>query len=79
MVSTVTANLKTWIDGTFHGVGKKHMQAYLNEYVFRFNRRFYRAVSFRTLLGLGIQNAGPTYSELYAGGWERRDKSTRNP
>ena len=29
MVSTVTANLKTWIDGTFHGIWKAHMQAYL--------------------------------------------------
>lgn len=50
MISRVTANLKTWIDGTFHGVRKKHLQAYLNEYMFRFNRRFYRSVSFRTLL-----------------------------
>lgn len=65
MVSRVTANLKTWIDGTFHGVRKKHLQAYLDEYMFRFNRRFYRSVSFRTLLGLGTLHAGPTYQEVY--------------
>jgi ISXO2-like transposase domain/Transposase zinc-ribbon domain len=46
MISRVTANLKTWIDGTFHGVGKQHLQTYLNEFTFRFNRRFFRAVSF---------------------------------
>ena len=69
MVSTVTANLKAWIDGTFHGVRKKHLQAYLNEFMFRFNRRFYRAVSFRTLLGLGGQHTGPTYNGLYNGDW----------
>ncbi len=32
-------NLKTWIEGTHHGVSKKHMQAYVNEFVFRHNRR----------------------------------------
>jgi hypothetical protein len=41
MISRVTANLKTWIDGTFHGVREKHLQAYLNAFMFRFNRRFY--------------------------------------
>jgi len=66
MVSTVTANLKTWIDGTFHGIWKQHMQAYLNEFMFRFNRRFYRQMSFRTLLGLGANHAGQTYKALYA-------------
>ena len=65
MVSRVTANLKTWIDGTFHGVREKHLQTYLNEYMFRFNRRFYRSTSFRTLLGLGSQSAGLTYREVY--------------
>src|SRR3989338_258277 len=52
MISVVTANLKTWIDGTFHGVIKKHLQAYLNEFMFRFNRRFYRAVHFAHCLSL---------------------------
>ena len=65
VISTVTANLKTWIDGTFHGIRKRHMQAYLNEYMFRFNRRFYRGVSFRTLLGLGANQLGQTYRDLY--------------
>src|SRR3990167_2634901 len=66
MVSLVTANLKTWIDGTFHGVRKKHLQAYLDEFMFRFNRRFYRSVSFRSLLGIGTLNTGITYKEVYA-------------
>lgn len=73
MVSTVTANLKAWIDGTFHGVRKQHMQAYLNEFMFRFNRRFYRAVSFRTLLRLATQSTGPTYRALYDGDWVHRE------
>lgn len=65
MVSRVTANLKTWIAGTFHSVRQKHLQAYLNEYVFRFNRRFHRSLSFCSLLGLGTLQAGPTYKEVY--------------
>jgi hypothetical protein len=67
MISRVTANLKTWIDGTFHGVGQKHLQAYLNEFMFRFNRRFYRSSSFRTLLGFGTLQVGRTYKEVYLG------------
>ena len=39
--------------------------AYLDEYMFRFNRRFYRSVSFQKLLGLGILHSGPTYQEIY--------------
>lgn len=66
MISRVTTNLKTWIDGTFHGVGKHHLQTYLNEFMFRFNRRFYRQMSFRTLLGLGALRNSQTYQELYS-------------
>jgi len=67
LVRTVPVNLKAWLDGTFHGVGKQHLQAYLNEFMFRFNRRFYRAMSFRSLLGLGSVRLGPTYRSLYHG------------
>ncbi len=65
MISRVTANLKTWIDGTFHGAGKYHLQTYLNEFIYRFNLRFFRAESFQTLLGLGTLRAGLTYREVY--------------
>lgn len=71
MISRVTANLKTWIDGTYHGIGKQHLQTYLNEFMFRFNRRFFRAVSFRTLIGLGILHPGLSYREIYDGQSEK--------
>lgn len=67
LVGVITGNLKAWIDGTHHGVRKQHLQGYLNEFMFRFNRRFWRAVSFRTLLGLGSVHEGPTYRAVYAG------------
>jgi len=61
------SNLKTWLKGIFHGVSKKHLQAYLNEFVFRFNRRFYPMAGFRTLLGLSPKVKYPTYQGLYKG------------
>src|SRR4249919_2578410 len=38
--------LKRWALGTYHGLRRKHIDTYLNEFVFRYNRRFYRHVSF---------------------------------
>lgn len=45
-------NLKTWLSGTHHGVEPKYLSHYLNEYVFRFNRRTTPMAAFQTLLGL---------------------------
>ena len=39
MVHMQFSNLKTWLNGTFHGVSKKHLPAYLIEWNYRFNRR----------------------------------------
>jgi len=39
--------------GNHHGaIAQHHLQAYLNEYVFRFNRRFYPMTAFNSVLGL---------------------------
>ena len=39
---------KRWLLGTHHGaVGKKHLPAYLDEFVFRFNRRTAKSISHR--------------------------------
>ena len=39
---------KRWLLGTHHGaVGKQHLPAYLDEFVFRFNRRTARNISHR--------------------------------
>jgi transposase-like protein len=61
------ANLKTWLQGTHHGrVTPRHLQAYLNEFVFRHNRRFWAFSAFQTVLRLGMGTASPTYDKLYA-------------
>ena len=69
MIHRAFSNLKTWLMGTHHGVSKQHLQAYLNEYSFRFNRRFYPMTAFNSILGLAVHSVPPTYSGLYAGKW----------
>jgi transposase-like protein len=70
IVHLVFSNLKAWLQGCHHGVSPKHLQAYLNEFTFRFNRRFYPFNAFRSLLGIGGEVAAPTYAALYDGDWE---------
>lgn len=51
-IHRVFSLMKRWGLGTYHGFRRRHIDTYLNEYVFRYNRRFYRHVSFETILGL---------------------------
>ena len=67
IIHLVFANLKTWLNGIHHGVSHQHLQAYLNEFTFRFNRRFYPFNAFRSLLGIAGDVTAPTYAELYSG------------
>jgi transposase-like protein len=70
LVHLIISNLKAWLQGTYHGaVSPKHLPAYLNEYVFRFNRRFWRGPAFIRALGLAVQaTKRPEYETLYAVG-----------
>ena len=38
-IHRVFANAKRWALGVYHGLREKHLQAYRDEFVFRFNRR----------------------------------------
>jgi transposase-like protein len=57
-------NLKQWLLGTHHGVGRHQLQAYLDEFVFRHNRRMQPMAAFQTLLGLGTGHKSTTYQEM---------------
>ena len=70
IIHLIFANLKTWLNGTHHGVSHQHLQACLNEFTFRFNRRFYPFNAFRSLLGIAGGVTAPTYAELYSGAWK---------
>jgi transposase-like protein len=73
---TAAGNLKRWLEGTHHGAAsKKHLQAYLNEYVFRLNRRGNQQAAFQRVLGIATSVRGPEIDQLYIeagepGGWE---------
>ncbi|MCQ4770737.1 transposase, partial [Intestinimonas massiliensis] len=48
-VHTLISNVKSFVLGTYHGLGKKHLQAYFDEFAFRFNRRFWQDQLFSRL------------------------------
>ena len=54
-IHRIFGNLKTWINGTHHGVEPKYLQSYLEEFTFRFNRRKTPMAAFQTLLGISMQ------------------------
>jgi len=58
------SNLKTWLQGTHRGVSPNHLQVYLDEFVFRHNRRHTPMAAFQTLLGLGALHEPTTYREI---------------
>ena len=64
-------NLQQWLIGTHHGVGRQHLQPYLDEFVFRHNRRQTPMAAFQTLLGLGTRH-GPTPGSLIRAGRDLR-------
>jgi transposase-like protein len=60
---------KRWLLGTHHGaVSTKHLPAYLDEFVFRFNRRTARRIThgFARLIEHAVQIQPTTYSTLVA-------------
>ena len=63
-VNILVSNAKAFILGTYHGVMEKHLQKYLDEFCYRFNRRFWPGQGFDRLLR-ACSNATPvTYAEL---------------
>jgi hypothetical protein len=58
------SNLKRWGLGVYHGLRKTNLQHYLDQFVFRFNRRRSRHAAFNTLLGIGAGTAPAPYHVL---------------
>lgn len=77
LVHLIISNLKRWLMGTHKGaVLNHHLQAYLNEFTFRFNRRYWRGPAFLRVLGMAVERDDrPEYDTLYgvrakeAGAW----------
>ena len=57
-------NLQQWLIGTYHGVSRDQLQVYLDEFVFRHNRRKQPMAAFQTLLGLGTVQTPTPYDRI---------------
>ena len=58
------SNAKAYIQGTFHGLDEKHLQRYLNEFCYRFNRRSFEGQGFFRLLASCTDCKTITLNEL---------------
>ena len=58
------SNAKAFIAGTYHGIKGKHLQAYLDEYDYRYNRRNFQGEWFNRLLQAAVSTKTVTYAEL---------------
>jgi len=66
-VHRVASLVKRWLLGTHQGsFGEDHLQAYLHEFTFRFNRRHSRArgMLFYRLLQQAVETAPTSFKEL---------------
>ena len=46
---TIISNAKAFVEGTYHSMERKHVQLYLDEFCYRFNRRSYHENLFERL------------------------------
>ena len=65
-VHTLIANIKGNIRGVYHGVSSKHLNRYLAEFCYRFNRRFWESQMFDRILAACVDTNTVSYSELKA-------------
>lgn len=67
IIHTLFSTIKTWINGTHHGVSAKHLPRYLREWAYRFNRRNLTQGIDRYLIRRAVEGATITYDQLVAG------------
>lgn len=63
---TIVSNAKAFIAGTYHGLDRKHLQAYFDEYCYRFSRRGFSGQGFNRLLQAALATSTVTYADLTA-------------
>lgn len=65
-VHRVISNVKAVIRGAHRGVSDKHLQAYLSEIAYRFNRRYWERELFDRLVKACVSTGAITYRQLTA-------------
>ena len=63
-IHTLISNAKSFLLGTYHGIGKKHLQRYFDEFDFRFNRRFWPKQLFPRLVCAVANSNSLGYGDL---------------
>jgi len=63
-VQRIFSDLNVWALSVYHGLRRTHLQSYLDEFVFRFNRRRNRHAAFPALLGSVAGHQPVTYDTL---------------
>ena len=63
-IGLILKNLKAYLNGTYHNGCRKHLQGYLDEYTYRFNRRLWEKELFNRLLFACLNAKTITYTEL---------------
>ncbi|MBT9169466.1 MAG: hypothetical protein DDT19_02826 [Syntrophomonadaceae bacterium] len=61
---TIVSNAKAFVAGTFHGLDEKHLQRYLDEFCYRFNRRFFAGELFNRIVSCCLSSQKINYTEL---------------
>ncbi|HEX4888185.1 MAG TPA: transposase [Luteibaculaceae bacterium] len=59
-------NLKNWIRGIHHKISADHLQRYLDEYYFRFNRRNYSGSNPEIMIKAMLNHAWMPYKKAIA-------------
>ncbi len=67
-IRRVFSDLEIWALSVPHGLRRKHLQSYLDEFVFRFNSRRTRDAAFSALLGIAAAQPPVTYKMLVSQG-----------
>jgi transposase-like protein len=65
-IHRVFSNLKRWSLGVYHGFRRKYLDAYLNEFVFRWNRRRSYYSTFERIIGISVARTPMTCRNLRA-------------
>jgi hypothetical protein len=65
-IHRVISNTKAVLRGAHRGVSEKHLQSYLSEVCYRFNRRFWEKELFDRLISACVSTKTVTYPELVA-------------
>jgi transposase-like protein len=63
-IGLIIKNLKAYLNGTYHNGCRKHLQKYIDEYTYRFNRRLWERELFNRLLFACLNAKTITYTEL---------------